>query len=93
MDTEWKLKQLDELMRHETVMRELQGNRLDSHDRSIAAIREIMERTETNIEALSAAQLVTEQNIAALSKIQIETQQMLQLFIESLTRGNGNGKH
>lgn len=78
MDTEWKIKQLEEEARHEKAMRELQGTRLDAHDRSIAAIHEILDRTERNIEALAAAQLITEK--------------MLQAFIESLGRA-GNGKH
>jgi len=75
MDYEWKLKQLEEEARHEKAMRELQGGRLDAHDRSIAAISAILERTEKNIEALVAAQLVTEQ--------------MLQGLIKSLSAGNG----
>ena len=85
MDYEWKIKQLEEEVRHEKAMRELQGTRLDTHDRSIAAIREILERTVQNIEAMSAG-------LKDLTAVQAETQKMLQVFIESLTRG-GNGKH
>jgi hypothetical protein len=79
MDNDWKIKQLQEEARHEHAMRELQGNRLDTHDSSISAIQVILERTETNIEALTASQTVT--------------QKMLQDLIALLTRTNTNGKH
>ena len=85
MDFEWKIKQLEEEARHEKAMRELQGTRLDAHDRSIAAIAEILERTEQNIEAMSAG-------LKDLTAAQVETQKMLQVFIESLRLGaNGKG--
>jgi polysaccharide pyruvyl transferase WcaK-like protein len=92
MDYEWKIKQLEEEARHEKAMRELQGTRLDAHDRSIAAIHEILDRTERNIEALSVSQSQTSGMLKDLMAVQAETQKMLQVFIESLTRG-GNGKH
>ena len=92
MDYEWKIKQLEEEARHEKAMRELQGARLDAHDRSVAAIHEILDRTERNIEALSVSQSQTNGMLKDLMAVQVETQKMLQVFIESLTRG-GNGKH
>lgn len=99
MDTEWKLKQLEEEARHEKAMRELQGNRLDAHDRSIAAIHEILDRTERNIErtdqnvqALSVDVKALAGDVKELTAAVVETQKMLQVFIESLGRG-GNGKH
>ena len=85
MDAEWKIKQLEEEARHEKAMRELQGTRLDAHDRSIAAIHKILERTEKNIEALDGA-------LKELAAAQMDTHKILQVFIESLGRG-GNGKH
>jgi hypothetical protein len=64
-----------------------QGNRLDAHDRSIAAIHKILDRTERNIER-------TDQNVQALTSdvkeltVAVgETQKMLQVFIESLGLG------
>lgn len=84
MDTEWKIKLLEEELRHEQAMRQLHGNRLDAHDRSITAIHEILDRTERNIEALST-------DLKALTAAVAETQKMLQVFIESLGR-SGNGK-
>jgi hypothetical protein len=92
MDAEWKIKQLEEEARHEKAMRELQGTRLDAHDRSIAAIREILERTEKNIEALSVAQSSSDGMLKELAAAQMDTHKILQVFIESLGRG-GNGKH
>jgi len=92
MDYEWKIKQLEEEARHEKAMRELQGARLDAHDRSVAAIHEMLDRTERNIEALSVSQSQTNGMLKDLMAVQAETQKMLQVFIESLTRG-GNGKH
>jgi len=91
MGYEWKIKQLEEEARHEKAMRELQGTRLDAHDRRIAAIHEILDRTERNIEALSVSQSQTDGMLKELMAVQAETQKMLQVFIESLTRG-GNGK-
>ncbi|MBZ5619769.1 MAG: hypothetical protein LAQ69_13745 [Acidobacteriia bacterium] len=85
MDYDWKIKQLEEEARHEKAMRELQSNRLDTHDRSIAAIQIILERTEKNIEA-------TDKNIASLTASQEVTQKMLQDLIALLTKANINGK-
>jgi hypothetical protein len=65
---------------------------LAAHDRSIAAIHEILNRTERNIEALSVSQAQTDGTMKELMAVQLETQKMLQLFIESLGRG-GNGSH
>jgi hypothetical protein len=84
-DYEWKIKLLEEEARHEKAMRELQGARLDAHDRSIEAIHAILDRTEQNIEQFSVG-------LKELTAAQMETQKMLQLFIESLTR-SGNGKN
>ena len=56
-------------------------------DRSAAAIHEILDRTERNIEALSISQSQTNAMLKDLMAVQAETQKMLQVFIESLTRG------
>jgi hypothetical protein len=92
MDYEWRIKLLEEEARHEKAMRELQGTRLNSHDRSIEAIHAILDRTEQNIEQLSVGLKELTAAQAELTAAQVETQKMLQLFIDSLTR-SGNGKN
>jgi len=42
MDAEYRLKVLEEEMRHEQAMAQLRGERLDAHDRSIEALREML---------------------------------------------------
>ena len=79
MDYEFKLRQVEEEARHEKAMRKLQGERLDAHDSTIAAIQLILERTERNIEALTVTQTVTEQK--------------LQNLIDLIAREHTNGKH
>ena len=79
MDYALKIRRLEEEARHEKTMRELQGERLDIHDRHFELLDGILERTEKNIEALSVSQVLT--------------QKMLQDLIELLTKPGGNGKH
>jgi hypothetical protein len=77
MDYEWKIKQLEEELRHEHAMRELQGSRLDAHDRSFDAIREIQAKTEQMLQDLTAKQTKTEG--------------MLQDLIRAITAERSNG--
>jgi hypothetical protein len=93
MDSEFKIKRLETELRYEKELRELQGERLDTHDQHFAAIDTIMARTEKNIEDISASQLATEKNIEALSAAQLVTEQKLQDLIDLLTKSGTNGKH
>ena len=65
--------------------------RLDRHDREIAAIRKLLQagmkmlvRNEEEIRQLAAAQKETDRQLK-------ETDRRLNRFIRSLERGNGNG--
>jgi len=61
------------------------SERLDKHDRQIAAMRELIRE---------GMRLVMEnrKDIRALTLSQKRTDAMLQSFLNSLKRGNGNGK-
>jgi hypothetical protein len=86
MDYERKIKQIEEETRHENAMRLLQAEHLDAHDTSIAAIQKILERTEKNIETLTA-------DVISLTASQTATQQMLKDLIAAMAREHTNGKH
>lgn len=58
--------------------------RLDKHDREIAAIKKL-------IQAGMKLLVENEKHIGRLEASQRETDRQLQLFIASLNRGNGNG--
>lgn len=59
-------------------------DRVDKHDREIAAIRKL-------IQAGMKLLVENEKHIRRLEASQRETDRQLQLFIASLNRGNGNG--
>jgi len=65
MDYEFRMRQLEEEMRHAQAMEKLKGERLDVQDRSIEAIREIQKQFALDLEATRA--LVAE--TAALVKV------------------------
>jgi uncharacterized protein YajQ (UPF0234 family) len=75
---EWRIKQLEEELRHEVAMRELQGQRLDTHDTSIAAVNATLAVVATRLDQLAA--------------IQTQTAKMLQDLIQAITRDHSNGK-
>lgn len=65
--------------------------RVDKHDREIAAIKKILQtgmkmlvRIEAKVEKLADSQRETDRQLK-------ETDRQLQLLIRSLNRGNGNG--
>ena len=72
MDYEWKIKQLEEEARHEKAMRELQGDRLDTHDHSIGLILGMLERTAKNVEVMSELQIATQIMLQDLIKLMIK---------------------
>ena len=85
MDTELKIKQLEEELRHEQEMRRLQGGRMDAYDRSFAAIHATLD--------------VVTSRLAVITEIQHEftisqgkTDSMLRDLIQAITRDHSNGK-
>jgi len=86
MDFEQKIKQLEEDFRHEYALRELQGNRLDTHDIHLTVVNATLDRIATQLSLVADRQTkITEQ--------QFKTEKMLQDLIEALTKPGGNGKH
>ena len=60
MDYEQRIKQLEQDVRHEQVMRRIMGDRLDAHDLSLGAVRQILteiahsqQRTQEQLEQLT----------------------------------------
>jgi len=78
MYEELRIKQLEEEMRHEQAMAKLRAERMDAHDRSINALRELM--GELTI------------NVAKLQEETAKTQTMLQSLIQILAAEHSNGK-
>jgi hypothetical protein len=86
MDNDWKLKQLEEEVRHEKAMRELHAGHLDAHDRSFAAIHDTLSTVATRLDEITVLL-----NQTAVS--QAKTEMMLQDLIATIAREHGNGKH
>lgn len=69
VDYEQRIKQLEDDMRHEQSMRKIMGERLDAHDISFGAVKQIIVETERivqktaeNLEKLTALLLRTHSN-------------------------------
>lgn len=75
---ELRIKQLEEELRHEQAMRLLQGQRLDTHDDSLAAVRATLDVVGTRLDQLAV--------------MQTKTESMLQNLIQILTKEHANGK-
>ena len=82
---EWRIKQLEEELRHEVAMRALQGDRLDAHDQSIDAIRATLDVVATRLDGVTV-------RLDQLAIMQTKTESMLQDLIRAITAEHSNGK-
>jgi nucleoside-triphosphatase THEP1 len=85
MTPEFRIKLLEEEMRHEVAMRALQGQRLDAHDVSISAITSTLAVIATRLDAVTV-------KIDELATMQHKTEKMIQDLIQAMTRDHSNGK-
>ena len=82
---EWKLKQMEEELRHEQAMRALARERLDAHDRSLDAVQAILDGVARHLEE-------TGRRLDQVAVQQAKTESMLQDLIRAITREHTNGK-
>jgi len=85
MDYDWKIKQLEEEVRHEKAMRELHRNHLDAHDRSIMAVDATLEAIKLRLEEITGIQ-------KQFAVDQAKTDMMLRDLISTIAREHSNGK-
>jgi len=85
MDLDWKIKQLEENLRHEQEMRKLQGDRLDTHDQHFAQLHLTLTEITNTINE-------TNRLVAQLAVEQTKTEMMLQNLIQTIAREHTNGK-
>lgn len=78
IDYEFRILVIEKELAHLKEMQNLIRLHQDAHDQSLGAVENILERIESNVEKLSAAQLITEQR--------------LQNLIDVLAREHSNGK-
>jgi hypothetical protein len=90
---EWKLKQMDEELRHEQAMRKLQSERLDSHDASFDHCITAFDRIRASLEEIVQVQKQFAVDHAIFAEEQAKTDSMLRDLIAALTNTGGNGKH
>lgn len=84
MNSEQRIRQLEEEMRHEQEMRRLQGDRLDAHDASLSHVSTLLETITSRLDLTTMA-------IDQLVASQAKTEAMLQNLIEAITRDHSNG--
>jgi hypothetical protein len=84
MTNEQKLAQITEEMRHEQAMRRLQGDRLDSHDLSLAAIRATLDAVASRLDQTSML-------VQQLTVSQAQTEAMLRDLIQAIAHDHSNG--
>jgi hypothetical protein len=75
---EWRLKQLEEEIRHEKEMRALQGARIDTHQDWLLSINATLDTVGARLNLIS--------------EMQKQTEAMLQNLIQALAREHKNGK-
>jgi hypothetical protein len=81
----WKLKQLEEQIRHEREMRVLQGSRIDTHQDWLTGVNATLDVVATRLDVVGS-------RLEELSASQLRTEEMLQNLIQVLTREHTNGK-
>jgi len=84
MDYEHRIKLLEEEMRLMRFLSDLRNDRLDAHDRSFGAIREILRSTAENLDRL-------EVNLARLEADLAQTQSMVRDLVQAITAERSNG--
>ncbi len=85
MTQEQRTRQLEEEMRHEQEMRRLQGERLDAHDASFAAVRTTLDIVGTRLDQITI-------RLEQIAEMQAKTESMLQDLIRAITTEHKNGK-
>ena len=78
MDLEQRIEKLEEEMRHERTMRRFHESRLDAHDASFDAVREILKETASQIQ----------QGQAEMGELRA----LVKELIQGLLKGRQNGE-
>jgi hypothetical protein len=89
---EWRIKQLEEETRHETAMRQLQGQRLDAHDASIGTVISTLASVASRLDSVAIRLDELTGRMNELAAMQAQTGKMLQDLIQAITRDHSNGK-
>lgn len=92
MDYEYRILIAEKELTHLREIQAISRAHQDAHGQSIAAIDTILQRVETNLERLSALQIVTEEKMHGLMTNQLAIGQKLQGLIEVLASEHSNGK-
>jgi len=84
IDYEFTIRRLEKELTHYRELQQIEASHLDAHDRSIAALQAIAERTERNIEAISGEVKEIATAVKALTS-------NVSMLVEALLRKPKNG--
>jgi chromosome segregation ATPase len=91
IDYEFTIRRLDKELTHYREMQQIQSSHMDAHDRSIEALQTIVERTERNLDTLTAEVTDIAAEVKEIAGAVKTLTTNMNMLMEALLREHKNG--